>query len=559
MSRILFSLKNASRKRILILALLVNALFFGVFFLWMNPAFETNDDIGMMLTSSGVRTGQPSEYLTFPNILIGTTLKFLYRHTTGINWYPIYLISIHFLAMVLILYSIVTLRRRWLSVLQYILVFIFFEYPLLLRLQFTSTAIVTGIGGVCIFLTSLRRTTWESWLYFGMAILGIVTAGLIREKVAYLVIVFAAPVLVMLFRESKTYKIPVFLIASLSILFLCIRYDRSYYSRDPAWREFIEYNTIRGQLHDYPKLTFNEQTKPVFEKIGWDENDFLMFHHRFFSDRIVYSKEKLAFVNDTLRNSRSVRDTLAIIVVRTMENAVPVIVTFFFLLLSLIWTPGNQRRVIYIVAMTAMVLCIYFAYSARLPFRIYFPMVFFVNALCIVFNGDFPYSKITQGSKKRRYFTYAAVVLLVVFLLPVQLWIIHSTGTTNLKKNSQLRKELQLLSPGQDNLYVVWGADAITFSGTSPFSDLSEFANRNFVFSGRLNDPHGEPILRRLGIDNVYLAFEECRHIFLVMNDNGEYPEMLKQFILRHYRKKVELRLLNRRGGMGIYTLGEVG
>jgi|GEM_PF-5090533 len=555
MNRIFLSLRNPSWKELLCLSLILNILLFGIFFLWMNPAFETVDDVGMMLTSSGVRTGEPSEYLTFPSVVIGKILKHLYLQVPRINWYPVYLYSIHFLSMLVILYAILKLRFSWSRIFQYVVLFIFFECSLLMRLQFTSTAIVIAIAGFCLFLTSLSLKDKEVWFYLGVSIVMMVTAGLIREKVFYYFLLLIAPLVLLKFFEAKKLRIPIFFALTLSLFFIFVQYNSSYYSGDPLWKEFIAYNKIRGQLHLYPKLAYNEHTKPTFNKIGWSENDFLMFQNVFFPDKKVYSSENLTFINESLKNQRGLKETLTVLLYIIYQNVLLVAVSFIFLSLSLQWADKSERKFIYCILVTIIVMFIYLSFAARLPFRIFMPTLLFFNTMFLFVHKDFQFSVFKEGKPTKKRMSIAALLLVVFLLLPLHLLILYNQGKANQEKYLSMKNGLQLLSAGKDKLYIVWGSDAMNLQDTSPFSDLKEFSNLNFVFAGRLHDPFNKRILANFGVENVYLSFTRETNIFLIMYNDLMYKDMLSKFIMEHFQKSVEFIVVDKYKNMGIYKM----
>ena len=78
---------------------MLNAILFAVFFLCFTPSYETNDDPNMQWIASGFYTGHPSEYLVFSNVLIRWAVKSLYTLVPGCNWYLVYLLGIHYVAL----------------------------------------------------------------------------------------------------------------------------------------------------------------------------------------------------------------------------------------------------------------------------------------------------------------------------------------------------------------------------------------------------------------------------------------------------------------------------
>ena len=98
---------------IFILSLIINIVLFALFFCFITPHFQTNDDNMMMEIASGTLTGQPSAYLIYINIIIGKLLVFLYSFLPNINWYPILFYFIHFISMIVIFYSLFSRKKKY--------------------------------------------------------------------------------------------------------------------------------------------------------------------------------------------------------------------------------------------------------------------------------------------------------------------------------------------------------------------------------------------------------------------------------------------------------------
>jgi hypothetical protein len=535
---------NPSKGYCLGFSILLNIVLFGIFFLWMNPAFETNDDVRMMLGVSGISTGVPSEYMMYTNVIIGIILKFLYTQLPGINWYTFYLYAAHYLAMSVILYSIVQLRMSWLRIFQYVLLCIFIEYPLLMILQFTSTAFVVALSGFCLLLSALQSHGAQSWRHVVVSALLLVLAGLIREAVFYGAMLLIVPVLILKFWGIQTLKIPVCLGVSGLLFFIVIEYNRQYYAGDPSWKEYYTSNKLRGRLHAYPKLKYNEQTRHVFDAVGWSENDVLLFQQGLFFDQKIFSVEKMEYIDNNLKNQRSWREILDVLYGMLGQEKIITIFTPFFLFLSIAYSPKNQRKFMYGMAIVAAGMCLALAYSARLPFRIFIPIMMFVNTACILFNSDLKLPVFDEIALNKKIVYSAAVAIVLFFMLPVNFLMIRYWNKVNQENTLGLKEKLQYLSPGRDNLYIVWtggmAKKTYNIAYTSPYSDLKEYQNLNLLLTGwSTNSPINERMKARFGIDNVYLSFEENKNIFLVMNNQRRNQDMISTYMMEHYRQKI--------------------
>ena len=64
--------------------------------------FETNDDVVMLMISSGAYSGTPDYHLVFINVIYGLLLKALYTIFPNMEWYTILFALLHIFSFSLI-------------------------------------------------------------------------------------------------------------------------------------------------------------------------------------------------------------------------------------------------------------------------------------------------------------------------------------------------------------------------------------------------------------------------------------------------------------------------
>jgi hypothetical protein len=68
------------------------AIAYAIFFLLVTTAFDTNDDVAMLLLGVGfLHGGEPSAYWPFTSLLIAKPVTALYRTWPALPWYALYL------------------------------------------------------------------------------------------------------------------------------------------------------------------------------------------------------------------------------------------------------------------------------------------------------------------------------------------------------------------------------------------------------------------------------------------------------------------------------------
>ncbi len=384
--------------RPLFLALLVNAGLFAGFFALATPAYETNDDLAMQLIASGFYTGAPSEFLVFTHVAIGWLLRTLYHLGAGWNWYFLYLVAAHYVALTAIGYVVIRRRRGWLPVALYVGFFLIAEIHILLRLQFTTTAFLAGAAGLMLLVDSLAPGRSVRWLQTiaGAGLIALMI--MIRAEVALFLAMVAVPFLLERF-GWKGWRRLAGLGLTGAALFVALRgIDHWYYDRDPGWRTFREYNQLRGEVYGTP-LTRNASR--AASAAGWSENDATMFAKSFFPDAAVYAdlprlrRFVVALKGYDNRNpilNRFSWDRLHLASVLGRDSGI----LLNLALLNGLWcwfaAGANRRRCL--VTLTAyyglfVALAFYLQTTARLPPRVAYNLPLFLNLVCLYWATGF--------------------------------------------------------------------------------------------------------------------------------------------------------------------------
>jgi hypothetical protein len=260
------------------------------FLICFTPIFHTNDDVVMMNTVSGRSYGRPSEHLIFTNVLIGLLLKLFYRITQRVHWYGVYLYSLHALGLASLFYAFVARKPTARGFLLLLIPIAYFEPHLLISVQFTSCAMIVGLGAIAVFLSHADAAQRPLHLAVGCGALLAVT-GLVRYAALGGVLAFALPALALGARRAGVRLTAIFLATSIAVTAGAYGIERVYYHRDPAWAEFFRFNTARGLLHGTSRM--QHISADTLKEIGWSTNDVYMFSNWFFFDPKVFSTQAL--------------------------------------------------------------------------------------------------------------------------------------------------------------------------------------------------------------------------------------------------------------------------
>lgn len=110
----------------LILIFAFSAFLVIIINLFLSVRFEENDDVVMLLISSGKYSNHFNNHLVFINFIFGSVLNILYQLTTKIEWYTVSLVFLNTLSIALIVKSIFKLSYPF--IFKIILIFYPFQF-----------------------------------------------------------------------------------------------------------------------------------------------------------------------------------------------------------------------------------------------------------------------------------------------------------------------------------------------------------------------------------------------------------------------------------------------
>lgn len=539
-------------------AFIVNLVLFGAFLSVASICYESNDDLAMMMIVNGVQEGTPSEFLIFSSILLGYVLKWLYQLSNGVSWYTLYILATHIVAMTAILLSFLRQRASRESLCAFLLLFLFFETPLLLKLQFTSTAILAGASGLFLLLYGNPPHRRSSRLVCALGTGLVVLAALIRVQSLLVSLILLLPAIVLKLAHGNVRRI----VQSLGLAFVLaagsVAFGSWLFARDDGWRTFQEYNIVRGKLIDFPQLEYAENAKYFFNRLGWSRNDYNMFRMWFFADTELYSMEKLSNLLERFESGGAGRNTSD----RYLELYIGhvdglFLLVFGVILLSLAAGSGNRLQLLALaVAELAVItaLGLYMAEFAKLVHRVMLPLaiVFSTLLLLTVAEGrwryDVSHTDFEPAGRWNHSLRFAAGLLVILGFawsayratLTLVVWndinrINHAAFRTIIPR---LITDLRTQSPNP--VLVQWGA-TFPFYWSSPFSDYREIRSLPIIGLGwNQHNPIYNELLRRHSIDNMYRALYLDPNVHLLCTALNAAPYL--KFVREHFGDTVQFR-----------------
>jgi hypothetical protein len=531
------------------LALLAVLLLQSIVLVVFQPSYETNDDVFMTMIASGQGfCPAPDEHLLFTNVIVGQALKRLYTSWPGIPWYGCYLLTIHYLAQVAVLYCALTVdaasRSTRLRLTLYLIYFAIVELPMLNALQFTATAFLAAQAGLFLLWLAARRRHAQPQASIGGPISAgaalLLVAGLVRLESMLMALLVTAPAGLTLVRQSwRRTLLPSVGAAALAavLILLATAYDRRAYEQDPRWSDFFSYNQLRVKFNDYQWTSYTPQTVGVFSAVNWTKNDHEMIARWFFDDPVVYSEANLRAIV-TAYPWKSARLTLdygwqAFRKMFGDRSVCAVLLVLPFFLVSGD-RDGRARRAVLGCAATAFALVVLLTWNNKLlPPRIYFPLLSFPAAVALLFPARIATTTLMHdvrnsaglmaslrglfawNSQSRR--TRAVVVMLIVGLAVGSYRQVRRSVRVQRERHA-LQAFLHEQRPFGRNLVVCWGP-ALPFEFLSPLDNLSAWSGLplvNLVWTQRT--PWQEATKARFGISKLPEAIYQRDDVVLVAN-----------------------------------------
>lgn len=268
------------------ISVFIIGMLFVIYRIYSPFVYQTNDDMMFSWLVSGVETGFPETKLVYINSLLSIGLSLFYGFFPSIPWYGIFLCSVHFICMSLILYFGL---RKCKSVKSKIFLIIVLSnlytvlwLPQIAYIQFTVTsAVLSGTAIYCFYLSdqvenkiSRRKTNILIGFLIGLSFC-------IRMEVTLMAIPFAFVVWILKLKEEdkSNFKIifPNYLKFLLAIIgILVILFSINYISYNSTeWNEFDNYNKVRSELFDYPITPEYEDAKSICEKYNVSKESYI--------------------------------------------------------------------------------------------------------------------------------------------------------------------------------------------------------------------------------------------------------------------------------------------
>jgi hypothetical protein len=510
----------------LVLSIAINAIIYLLLFLLFTPRFETVDDVILMMFSSGCLTSLPSDLLVYTSIGIGKLLKILYSLQVGLNWYPIYLYSVNFVALTVILYVILKLQKNIFGLLMFLCLYFLFFFNFFMLLQYTISSLLIGTAGFFLFYYSLNHCqdhNKKKWWFFAIAVLLVIISGLIRLQAIKAVVLLSGMILTIKYLRGKRHIIIAFLLISF-LGYIGIEMSEHWYYKTysgiPKFKEFIE---AIENIEDNPNMV-NEE---ILKKVGLRTVDYHIIKSHLYVDPNVFSIDRMIALGDSAFKPRSVKSTINELNIAKRAFCAGIM----FILGMILVTDRDKRKYMYYGLFILCSVAVALAIFKKLPNRITLPITLFAVLYCLYHFLD----SFVQGSiKLSKWKWLIAIAIFIVFVKIVNFRAIFREMKYSKENYVKACSDLDKIS--QEGKVIIIPGFEHFFEGIPMFKDPREYYRNNYIFTAwTIFTPAYNQMINKLGVNNLMMSLYKDDKFYIT----EVKPEYIKDFIKEHYNENV--------------------
>ena len=258
------------------IAFLINGFLFFVILSLFKPCYSTDTDIYFLYTLSGGYGNAPTNLLHFSygaHPILGWISVGLFSHFPRFNWYSFLLLSFHFVCCTSLLFSFLQYFSKLYAIVVFTIFFLFIESMLLLKFNYSGTALIGAISGsislLLFFTDKNQRNSYlnKKFLFFSLLIL---VSGMIRIHYMVLFVAMVLCMAIFILSRRQFYKF-IIIHVIIGIVFLILFQGQKYYyeKKIPQWKQEEQlrsaYYNIINHPGDKPKTN-----NSGFEKLKQD-------------------------------------------------------------------------------------------------------------------------------------------------------------------------------------------------------------------------------------------------------------------------------------------------
>jgi len=529
---------------------LVLTLSLSILFITSGPKVirETCDDLGYMLIAAGA-FGPDSQYLLYPNPILGYILKLFYYLIPQMNWYLFFQYFFNVISCASLVYIFSDKTKGLLKLLLPILLGIYTSHDFFLSVQFTVNSFIYIITGFIIIFESINS---EKAKYSSFGIFLIILSFLTRWNCALFILPFC---IVMMIYYSVSYNTsnPRYLLRKIYPFFIALLFStilillsHLLFQKGNDWDEynhFLKYNT---SITDYEPAIYDNHPYE-YKQSGITELDIVILNNLISMDTETYTNENLEKIvkiksqdqDQSLRINNSILSEISRVFGNMLSKNswmhILILVSILFLIINKQWA----KCVTIAVLFGGMIIEEWFLVCAgRALYRVCIgPFMAFELLTLYIFLSSFSTPLQFNKTISIAGITISFLLLLIIFFQPDDEWWQGDEASV-----------LNELSRDKDNIYVLdsWilyndGLGIKNYMTVSP-SNYSGYFD-NMVFAGGFI-AHA-PNISRAGLNNPVRELVNDRVYWVTMSVYGnQLTEVLRCYLEEKLQRDVSCSLI---------------
>ncbi len=526
-------MKSVKRNRYVVLVSFL-LLDIGIL-LFADISFATKDDVRLLSLLSGTMLcREPTEYVMYPNILFGLTLKELYTRFPHLPWY--FLVLAFNLVVSHLSILEVVLRRATLPAAIFIGIafMLFFLEP-----TFTTVAILMAAAGFVLLYDLLEAENWRENILRLFLLFYLLLAGAVVRIHGYAFAFLFGTLFILLtatknlfWRKAAPLLGVLFFLVSATVV-----YNHRYYTEHRENSGFYEYNRYKAFLNDFNLAEYSENIDEALSQAEWSRNDYELFHGWMFIENETFSLQRLERFVEALHPSFFEKSSEAVKLYADLFSHPYVLVLLFMVAGVFLLSKESGKKRLALLGVFLFILFVFSAVSVVMktpPPRIYLG-VLYLFALMVVLE--------TSLNAENR---WAAVLFFVASLMLLAYY--KRVDERNLSRQRNFLQNLELVDASFFYLSV---DDALEPRGLDPRSDVQPLKRYKVV-------PFGTVVLlsetKRFMRENGLKDYDDLvrgKGIYLLFPKRGFHKSrLLKRYLQEHFHIETDIEIVRENENM---------
>ena len=510
--------------------------------------YETVDDFIIMKIISAL-DGNYSFYGVHIHPVICLITMFLYKTGININWYTVVILSVGVFSNIIIGTIMIKKNFKYGIFLYSLILYSVYTY-ILVKLNYTSIAASALLAGIISIIYSEKHS--KKYLIIGLIF---TTIGIMLRFQTIIIILpfYLVHILYDIYyrRNYKEIKSGLYIFFIVLLVYVS---NAFIYNINPIYRQYRKFNQVRTYLFDSNVVSYDDN-KEVFEKIGWDYNDWKLLYTYSYADEEFYTTQNLVKLKNNLRLDK---DYYLVKIILSFFNFNGILVKKYIFLFSILVcivfinmlnkmnTKYKIKSLLYSVLFIILGLGLCYSKPAfRVVVSLYLTTITF-----LVYN----LIECTEFKIENKILKLLSILILSILLI-FNSKKIYDEFAKYRHENFSIDKEIiNYTNDNKDNAYVYPNILRNVSLSYSVYEKLQDgtFSNLRSIGDWDIYDGEYYKFKERYNLDNIIKDLYQKDNLYLIdgsvaSTDNKEehnHINIIIEYIKKHYNVKVNYKIV---------------